>query len=133
MFYLDHAKISARKFNCNVEDTIKLHKLMDSSKLYFPQWQHRIFSHNLWFVSVVVDLLGDTVPNTKTGGVISVRDVLIEHLKEDHNHKAPSPADWLNCIKFETTETWINRPDAKEIYWLKQQENHESDNTESNI
>jgi len=105
---------------------------MDSSKLYFPQWQHRMFSHNLWFISVVVDLLGDTVPNTKTGGVLSVRDVLIEHLKEDHNGKAPAPADWLRCITFETKESWINHPDPRELHWLKEVENGNRRETSDN-
>jgi hypothetical protein len=120
MFYIDHAKMSARKFNCNLEDTVKIHKVIDSTKLFFPQWQHRMFSHNMWFVGVLVELIGDTVPNTKTGKEISVRDIAIEHLKEDFSGKAPDLKDWLNCIKFETNEKWINQPDRKEMRWLKE-------------
>lgn len=118
MFYIDHAKISAKKFKCNVEDTLKIHKIIDSSKFYFPQWQHRLFSHNMWFVNVLVELIGDTVPNSKTGGEISVRDVAIEHLKEDFSGKAPDLKDWLECIKFDTKEKWINNPNLKELEWI---------------
>lgn len=125
MDYQSHAFISARKFNCNPEDVLELHKLMDSSKIFFPQgWQHRMFSHNMWFVQVVTDMYlkltnKDYVKNTKTNGHILIRDILIEHLKEDFSGKIPDLKDWLNCIKFETNEKWINNPDRKEIEWLK--------------
>jgi len=127
MNYYEHAVLSAKKFNCNIEDTLFLHEIMDSSKLHFSQWQHRMFSHNTWFVDVVMRLYekfkgNNIIENTKTGGQILVRDVLIEHLLDDHC-KTPSIVDWLNCIKFNTTEKWINNPDRKKIEYLKSLQN----------
>lgn len=123
MHYTDHALLSAEKFNCNYEDTLKLHKLMDSSKLFFPQSQHRLFSHNLWFVYVLTELIGDTILNTKTNQQISTRDILWEHLKEDHNGHTPSLQDWLDNINFEVKpehSRWFNNPRKKDLELLKE-------------
>jgi hypothetical protein len=113
MHYYDHALLSAQKFNCHVQDTLNLHKLMDSSKYFFPAHQHRLFSHNLWFIQVLTELVGDLIPNSKTGGTISTRDILFEHCKEDHNGHVPSLQDWLQCIQFEAPtchKKWFNHP-----------------------
>jgi hypothetical protein len=121
MHYNDHAKISARKFGGKSEDYIKLHKLMDSSKHHLPHWQHRAFSHNTWFVSVMDELIGPYITNSD-GNQVSVRDILHEHLKEDHSGKVPTLQDWARNIKFEKMEGWENHPDAREMSWLKQKE-----------
>lgn len=113
MHYHQHALLSAHKFDCNIADTLHLHKLMDSSKHFFPASQHRLFSHNLWFIQVLTELIGDLVPNTKTGGTLSTRDILFEHCREDHNGQVPSLQDWLQCIRFEVPEChrkWFNHP-----------------------
>ncbi|WP_343566252.1 hypothetical protein [Sphingobacterium sp.] len=122
MHYYDHALLSAQKFGCAVEDTLRLHKLMDSSKFYFPASQHRLFSHNTWFVQVLTDLVGDTVINSLTGQPLSTRDILYEHLKEDHNGKVPSLQDWLTCFRFEVPDqhrTWFNNPRIKDKLLLE--------------
>lgn len=123
MHYYDHALLSAHKFNCRLDDTLRLHRLMDSSKHFFPAAQHRMFSHNLWFIQVITDLLGDVIPNTKTGENMSVRDVLFEHCKEDHNGNVPSLKDWLECLRFEVPvqhKTWFNQPRLADKSLLKQ-------------
>ena len=123
MHYYDHALLSAKKFGCSVEDTLPLHKLMDSSKFFFPASQHRLFSHNTWFIQVLTELVGDTVVNSLTGQTLSTRDILYEHLKEDHNGKVPSLQDWLACIRFEIPEqhrTWFNNPRQSDKLLLKQ-------------
>ena len=127
MHYYDHALLSAKKFGCAVEDTLKLHKLMDSSKLFFPASQHRIFSHNIWFIHVLTELIGDTINNSLTGDHLSTRDILYEHCREDHNGKVPTLQDWLGCVRFEPSEdhrTWFNNPrysDKKLLTQIKQQ------------
>jgi hypothetical protein len=123
MHYYEHAQLSARKFKCAVEDTLQLHKLMDSSKFFFPASQHRLFSHNTWFIQVLTELVGDTVPNTLNGQTLSTRDVLYEHCKEDHNGKVPSLQDWLACIRFEIPEesrSWFNHPRLSDRQLIKQ-------------
>lgn len=117
MHYYDHALLSAKKFNCHVDDTLMLHKIMDSSKHFFPTSQHRLFSHNLWFIQVLTELIGDVIPNTKTGEMMSTRDILFEHCKEDHNGKVPALQDWLECIRFEPPQEhkiWFNNPRASD-------------------
>ena len=123
MHYCDHALLSAQKFGCAVEDTLQLHRIMDSSKFFFPASQHRMFSHNLWFIQVLTELIGDTILNTITGEQLSTRDVLYEHCREDHNGKVPSLQDWLQCLKFEVPaehRTWFNLPRHSDKQLLKQ-------------
>ncbi|HWV72882.1 MAG TPA: hypothetical protein VN040_14235 [Pseudosphingobacterium sp.] len=123
MHYYDHALLSAKKFNCKLEDTLRLHKIMDSSKFFFPMSQHRMFSHNLWFIQVLTDLLGEVIPNTVTGEELSIRDILYEHCKEDHNGHVPSLQDWLQCIRYEVPEEhrkWFNNPRQSDKVLLKQ-------------
>ena len=113
MHYYDHALLSAKKFGCSVNDTLRLHKLMDSSKFFFPASQHRLFSHNTWFIQILTELVGDTIPNSLNEQSLSTRDILYEHLKEDHNGKVPSLQDWLSCIRFEVPDQarcWFNNP-----------------------
>lgn len=109
MTYLEHAQLSVDRYGGKVEDYIKLHKLMDSSKLYFASWQHRLFSHNLWFVNVLVELVGDSITNSD-GKQILVRDILIDHLKEDLDNFTPDLKDWLRQIRFAVTSNWVNNP-----------------------
>ena len=123
MHYYDHALLSAKKFNCHLEDTLELHKLIDSSKYFFPSSQHRLFSHNTWFIQVLTQLKGDVIPNSKTGECISTRDILFEHCREDHNGVVPSLQDWLQCIRFEVPQnhlSWFNHPKPSDKNLLKQ-------------
>jgi hypothetical protein len=123
MHYYDHALLSAKKFGCGRGDTLNLHRLMDSSKFFFPASQHRLFSHNTWFIQVVTELAGDTVSNSLTGQTLSTRDILFEHLKEDHNGRVPTLQDWLDCIRFEIPEqhrTWFNNPRTSDKLLLQQ-------------
>ncbi len=128
MHYYDHALLSAKKFNCNMADTLPLHRWMDSSKHFFPANQHRMFSHNTWFIQVLTELLGDVVLNTKTGESMSTRDILFEHCKEDHNGIVPSLQDWLQCIRFEIPvehKSWFNNPRASDKITLKSIKNEQ--------
>jgi hypothetical protein len=119
MHYSDHALLSVRKFGGQPEDYIQLHKLMDSSKHHFPNFMHRMFSHNTWFVSVVDELMGPTIKNSD-GWDIPVRDILHEHMREDHNGHCPTILEWTENIDLKgKTASWINRPDPKELHYLK--------------
>jgi len=122
MHYYDHALLSAKKLNCHVEDTLSLHKLMDSSKHFFPASQHRLFSHNTWFIQVLTEVVGDVVLNTRTGENMSTRDILFEHCREDHNGRVPSLQDWLECIRFDIPlqhREWFNKPRPSDKEMLK--------------
>lgn len=126
MNYWDHSLLQANKFNCNPEDVLALNRIIDSSKHYHVHNTHRIFSHNTWFIQVLVDLIGDVIPNTKTGGVLSTRDILHEHLREDHNGFCPTIQDWMRNIKIEATpidSRWLNNPRRSDKELLKKIEN----------
>jgi hypothetical protein len=45
-----HAKSSAKKYGGKMEDYLDIHEFMDSSKLATPSNQHRVLTHNNWFV-----------------------------------------------------------------------------------
>ena len=71
----------------------------------------------------MVELLGDVIPNTVTGGQIPTRDVLFEHCREDHNGRVPSLQEWLECIRFEVPAShriWFNQPSHKDKDLLQQ-------------
>nr|WP_316835031.1 hypothetical protein [Pedobacter nutrimenti] len=96
---------------------------MDSSKFFFPASQHRMFSHNTWFIQVLTELVGDTVINSQNGQLLSTRDILYEHCREDHDGKVPSLQDWLQCVRFEVPEqhrNWFNNPRGSDKQLLKQ-------------
>lgn len=132
MHYTDHAKISARKFGGKPEDYCYLHRLIDSSKHHFPHFMHRLFSHNTWFISVIDDLIGPTITNSN-GSPVSVRDVLHEHLREDHDGKCPTIQDWMENIEVKAKpNSWINSPSRKEIHWLKSQNTNEKTENSKN-
>lgn len=119
MHYYDHARLSVRKFGGVPEDYLELHRLMDSSKHHLPNAAHRAFSHNTWFIEILDNLMGPTITNSE-GKDVPVRDILTEHLKEDHSGKIPTLQDWARVIKFDTKETWMNRPDPEKLRWLKE-------------
>lgn len=123
MHYYEHALLSAKKFGCAVEDTLQLHQLMDSSKFFFPASQHRLFSHNTWFIQVLTQLTGDVIPNSLNGQMLSTRDILYEHAREDHNGRVPTLQDWLRCIDFNVgpeDKTWFNNPRAADRLLVRQ-------------
>jgi len=129
MTYLEHAQLSVNRYGGVVEDYIKIHKIMDSSKLYFASWQHRLFSHNLWFVNVLTELMDDTIINSD-GKSVLVRDILIDHLKEDLDGFTPDLKDWLRQIRFTPIGKWVNNPQKHLLNQINNQDNG-SDN-ESN-
>ena len=126
MHYTDHAKLSSVKYGCSEEDTLFLHKIMDSSKYHHVHYTHRMFSHNTWFVQVITELVGDTVLNSITGEQMSTRDILFEHIREDLNGECPTIKDWLENIKFDVpakNTRWINNPRNSDKELLKQIKN----------
>lgn len=108
--YIAHSESSVKKFGGKVEDYIKIHKLMDSSKFHQNLYTHRIFSHNTWFVEVLCELLGEYITNSDNKSVL-VRDICYQHLEEDHG-KVPTIKDWCSIITLERSSKtmWINNP-----------------------
>lgn len=90
----DHSLLSQRKFGGNPEDYEKIHRFIDSSKLFYYHLKHRLLLHNLYGVELCMQLFGDTIVNSD-GNHIVVRDIAVEHCKEDLDGKIPTLSDWL--------------------------------------
>jgi len=91
----EHSMISARKFGGIEQDYYQIHKFIDSSKLFYFHFKHRLILHNLFGVELAIKKFEDYIVNDDNS-VILVRDIAIEHLKEDCNGQVPSLTDWLS-------------------------------------
>jgi hypothetical protein len=105
----DHSLLSQRKFGGIPEDYEKIHRFIDSSKLFYYHLKHRLLLHNLYGVELCMELFGDTLVNSD-GNHIIVRDIAVEHCKEDLDGKIPTLADWLKDQK-KLTELEFELPD----------------------
>ena len=90
----DHSRLSVRKFGGIEEDYIHIHKFIDSSKLFYYNFKHRLLLHNLYGVEIVTQKFGNIIANTDNV-IILIRDIAIEHLKEDLNGYVPTLNEWL--------------------------------------
>jgi hypothetical protein len=81
---------------------------MDSSKFHNQNFNHRIFSHNTWFVEVLCELMGDYITNSD-GHKVLIRDICYQHLEEDHGI-VPTIQDWAKAISLDLKNRWINNP-----------------------
>lgn len=91
----EHSMISVRKFGGTEKDYFQIHKFIDSSKLFYYHFKHRIILHNLFGVELAIKKFDDYLINSDNS-VVLVRDIVVEHLKEDCSGKIPSLADWLS-------------------------------------
>ena len=96
-----HALASVRRWKGKVEDYISIHAFMDSSKSIVADNKHRMFTHNSWFISVVIPaVFGETFENSD-GKVISSRDVAEWHCLEDYHGFIPSANDFLDLVEYQ--------------------------------
>lgn len=79
---LIHAKLSVNRYGGTVEDYIKIHEFLDSSKAFVPDMSHRALLHNAWGCYLAQDKFGFYIPN-EDGRDFSVRDICEEHILED--------------------------------------------------
>lgn len=90
----DHSRLSVRKFGGIEEDYFQIHKFIDSSKLFYYHFKHRLLLHNLYGVDIVIEKFGDYIKN-QDNAIILVRNIAVEHLKEDLNGYVPTLNEWL--------------------------------------
>jgi hypothetical protein len=138
----EHSLIGRRKFGGKPEDYLAIHRFIDSSKLFYYHIKHRLLLHNLYGVELAVELFGDTIINSGNAH-IPVRDIAVEHIREDLDGKIPALNDWLkgdvdkgfsfqltgllskearvrNLLDhFQFSERWQYSPQKEEIRWLK--------------
>jgi hypothetical protein len=90
----DHCLLSQRKFGGAPQDYEKVHSFMDCSKYFYYHTKHRLLLHNLFGVELAVELMGNFIENS-AGKPILVRDIAVEHCREDLDGKIPTLYDWL--------------------------------------
>ncbi len=89
-----HALLSERKFGGKATDYTHIHRFIDSSKYFYYHVKHRMLLHNLYGVELCTQLFGEFVVNAD-GKTILVRDIAVEHCREDLNGKVPTLYEWL--------------------------------------
>lgn len=90
----EHSLLSIRKFGGEVDWYLPVHSFLDSSKLFYPNFKHRLLLHNT--------TLGLTLAEKKFGEAINnvpVKYICIEHFKEDLSNIVPSLMDWYNIVE----------------------------------
>lgn len=112
---LIHAKNSVRKFGGSVDDYMKIHTWMDSTKAHIPDMRHRMILHNSWGIFMGEHVFGAHFKNSD-GRDISVRDVLEQHVMDDLGHIptlkeciSGMPAEpWMGSHEFHGTPTKVS-------------------------
>jgi len=90
----DHALLSQHKFKGDLSSYLPIHSFIDSSKLFRPDFKHRILLHNSF---------GAYLAELKFGlvlGSVPVRDIVFEHCKEDLDGYVPTLQDWFQNVTY---------------------------------
>lgn len=90
----EHCLLSQRKFGGKPSDYENVHAFMDSSKYFFYHIKHRLLLHNLLGVEWATQLMGNTIVNSE-GKILLVRDIAVEHCREDLDGQIPTLNEWL--------------------------------------
>ncbi|EAY30120.1 DUF6915 family protein [Microscilla marina] len=90
-----HCLLSQRKFGGQPQDYEQIHSFIDSSKYFYHHVKHRLLLHNMFGVELATELIGNLITNSDQRQVL-VRDIAVEHCREDLNGRTPTLYDWLN-------------------------------------
>src|SRR4029078_7417483 len=110
-----HALLSVKRYGGKQEDYYEVHYLMDHSKHFVTNGHalHRAASHNWWGITMIESLM-----TTKIINGISVRQLLIDHVREDCG-TIPTLEECINTLVSGTYLKLYNKPDKKELEWLR--------------
>jgi hypothetical protein len=101
-----HAQSSARKFGGRPEDYLDIHNMMDSSKAIIADNRHRIFTHNAWFISTIIERIFGVAIQNSDGKQIATRDIAEQHVLEDFGGKfIPTGQDYVQELQL---KNWMN-------------------------
>ena len=92
--FWDHARLSTRKFGGQPDDYLRVHKFLDSSKLFYHHIKHRLLLHNLYGIELAMNLFGDYIENSDRK-IVLVREIGQAHCREDLAGRVPTLGDWL--------------------------------------
>ncbi|KRD11424.1 hypothetical protein ASE21_06875 [Flavobacterium sp. Root901] len=102
-----HSQISVRKRGGVVEDYLKIHDFMDSTKELCSDNRHRIL-HTMWGIKrVIVPIFGHTIINTNDKQ-INVKDMCEQdHILPDYQNRfIPNLSDFVNAIDDEAVSNY---------------------------
>lgn len=99
-----HARLSANRYGGEIDDYIKVHEFLDSSKAFVPDMTHRTLLHNAWGCYLAQDKFGIYLPNS-VGKDFVVRDICEEHILEDLGF-IPTVEKCLETLN-EENATWL--------------------------
>jgi hypothetical protein len=77
-----HAKISVKQHGGTLEDYMKIHNFIDSSKSHIADVRHRALLHSSFGCFLVEQMFGTYFKNSD-GDLISTRDIAEEHILQD--------------------------------------------------
>ena len=97
-----HAKNSVRRFGGHIDDYLRFHNWMDSTKAHIPDIRHRMILHNAWGIFQAELIFGTYFTNSDSR-IISVRDVLEQHVIDDLGHIPTLDS----CMKGLPCEPWM--------------------------
>ena len=120
-----HSLLSQRKFGGKPEDYQAIHQFIDSSKLFYYHIKHRLLLHNLYGVELATELYGDSLRNSE-GAMVIVRDIAVEHIREDLDGKIPRLIDWLEDHTEEQEMVPPQLEDEKLFYQFNSDSNRRS-------
>jgi hypothetical protein len=110
MDYWKHSLLSQRKFGGQPSDYLHIHKFIDSSKLFYYNSKHRMLLHNLYGVELCAELFSDFIINSDKMAIL-VRDIAVEHCKEDLDGYMPVLQDWFK----DYTSSYLEKLSVPEI------------------
>lgn len=100
-----HARNSVKKWGGVVEDYLKIHDFIDSSKAHLADMRHRAILHSSFGIYLVEQVFGTSFKNSN-GTVVQTRDVAEDHVLEDLG-TIPTVADWLRGMP---VAEWMGGP-----------------------
>lgn len=106
---LYHSKITVKRFGGKVDDYLKIHEFIDSSKVTCADHRHRALLHHTFGIDIACKLFGSYVVNSD-GKEVPVREILEEHIIHDVGF-LPSADKYLGNIRYQTWFSGKGRSD----------------------
>jgi len=119
---LKHAQSSARLFGGVPEDYIRIHTLLDSSKLFLADWRHRALLHNTFGIHIFEQLIGSSFNRASDNVAVCTRTVVSQHIMEDLG-AIPTPGEFLREMPIQQWMSGINEATKKRMQSLSISEN----------
>ena len=109
-----HSRSSVKKYGGVIDDYIKIHTFLDSSKSAISDVRHRAIFHSAFGIFIVQQVFGEYFINSE-GKYVSVRDIAEDHILEDLGF-IPTAENYLNNMKVQDWMSGSMRNRMKDSY-----------------